>query len=144
MSPSNNYVGDHGPSDFPSEVESYLGFRPAHPMPQIERTFKKLKNPELYGDDYAVVRCLNRPSTRLRKQDIKKPWLDKPRSSKEILADVMPIIGGFLGAIVAAFLVWDGWASVINHNYTLVYEDDFSNGLDKSIWESEIQVGGFG
>lgn len=145
MNPASENVQDHKkPLKSPGEVELQFTFRPAHPIPQIERTLKKLKSPELYGVKYPVVRHMNRPSTRLRKEDTTKPWFNKPRASQELLIDVMPIIGIILGVVVAAILVWDGWVSVINHDYTLVYEDDFSNGLDKSIWEPEIQVGGFG
>lgn len=135
---------DARPSEFVTVLPN--GFRLPYPMLQAEAALNRLHHPELYDDDDddQVPKIRYRPSTRRRKENVRKPWLDQPRNSKERLADVLPIIGGFLGFIVAVFLVWDGWTSVINHDYVLLYEDDFSNGLDKSIWEPEIQVGGFG
>lgn len=121
-------------------------FRLPYPMLQAEAALNRLHHPELYDDDDddQAPKIRYRPSTRRRKDKITKPWLDQSQSPRERLSDALPIIGGFLGLIAAVFLVWDGWASVINHEYVLLYEDDFSNGLDKSIWEPEIQVGGFG
>lgn len=120
------------------------GFCLPYPMLQAEVALNRLNHPELYDDKDQVPRIRCRPSTRRRKQDIEMPWLDKHHTSKEKLTDALPIIGAFLGLVIAALLVWDGWASVINYNYVLVYDDDFSNGLDNFIWEPEIQVGGFG
>lgn len=83
-------------------------------------------------------------SHRVRKGDIQKPWLLEPSDPKEKWITIMPFIGAALGIIISAILVWDGWRQVINHKYCLVYEDDFSQGLDPDIWETEIQAGGFG
>lgn len=117
----------------------------AQHMPQIAALEQSLQD-GTFADNpmYKRQEQVNFHSRRLRKEDIKKPWLYKPQTTKEKLADALPLIGAFLGAVVAGVLVWDGWNSVVNHNYVLLYEDDFSNGLDRSIWEPEIQVGGFG
>lgn len=115
----------------------------AHKMPQMEAALRRAKQSELAGNLDAQSYTGSR-SHRLRREDVKKPWNVRTRSPKEKLTEALPLIGAFLGAVVAAVLIWDGWHSVINHRYTLLYEDDFSSGLDKSIWESEIQVGGFG
>lgn len=128
----------------PSDGSQPNGKHRAHRMPQMEEARRRLANPELYEDEEPIKLTVHRPSTRVKKDDIKKPWLNRPRSPKEKLANALPVIGAFLGSIVAGILVWDGWNSVVNHNYVLLYEDDFSNGLNKSIWEPEIQVGGFG
>lgn len=126
------------------QVEDLFAFRPAHPMPQREDALRRLKYPELYDANDSSPPSLLSRTRRLRKERIRKPWLARPQNSREILADALPIIGAAFGIIIAAILVWDGWRTVINHKYILLYEDDFSNGLDKSIWEPEIQVGGFG
>lgn len=83
-------------------------------------------------------------SRRVEKKRIIKPWLSDPTDRKERWVTVLPFIGVFIGIMLAGVLVWDGWKSVINHKYCLVYEDDFSKGLDRDIWKAEIQVGGFG
>lgn len=83
-------------------------------------------------------------SHRVRKEDIQKPWLLEPPDPKEKWIAIIPFIGAALGMAIAGVLVWDGWRRVTNHTYCLVYEDDFSQGLDPDIWESEIQAGGFG
>lgn len=83
-------------------------------------------------------------SRRIRKADVKKPWLSQPEHPREKWVMWIPVVGMTIGLFLAAFLVWDGWHSVIDHDYELIYDDDFSNGLDRSIWEPEIQVGGYG
>lgn len=83
-------------------------------------------------------------SRRIEKKSIVKPWLSDPPDSKEKWVTIIPFIGMFIGIMLAGVLVWDGWKSVINHKYCLVYEDDFSQGLDRDIWQAELQVGGFG
>lgn len=83
-------------------------------------------------------------SRRLQKKDIVKPWLLEARDPKEKWVTIIPFIGVFVGICLAGLLVWDGWRSVINHKYCLVYQDDFSEGLRTDIWTAEQQVGGFG
>lgn len=153
MNPADGHPADPNPEEPeeamevpPNEFTTVFpnGFCLPYPMLQAEAALNRLNHPELYDDKDQVPRIRCRPTTRRRKQDIEMPWLEKPRASKEKLTDALPIIGAFLGLVIAALLVWDGWASVINYNYALVYDDDFSNGLDNFIWEPEIQVGGFG
>lgn len=83
-------------------------------------------------------------SRRVEKKDIVKPWLSEPRDPKEKWVTIIPLLGAFVGILLAALLVWDGWKSVINHDYCLVFEDDFSHGLNPDIWQAEMQLGGFG
>ncbi|KAK0726870.1 glycoside hydrolase family 16 protein [Lasiosphaeria miniovina] len=82
-------------------------------------------------------------SRRVPKGDIEKPWA-KHADPKEKWVTIIPVIGIFVGLAISGFLVWDGIRSVIKHNYCLVLAEDFRNGLDKSIWQKEVQVGGFG
>ncbi|KAI6782574.1 uncharacterized protein J7T54_003586 [Emericellopsis cladophorae] len=72
-----------------------------------------------------------------------KPWLGK-KDSKEKWVTIFPILGILAGLGISAFLVWDGINSVVKHNYCPVMDDDFSGGLDSSIWTKEVEVGGFG
>jgi hypothetical protein len=74
---------------------------------------------------------------------VEKPWLDKS-DPKEKWVTILPVIGIVIGLAISGFLVWDGIRSVVKHNYCLVLQDDFTNGLDTAVWTKEVQVGGFG
>lgn len=74
---------------------------------------------------------------------LEKPWLEK-KDSNEIWVTVLPILGILIGLGISAALVWEGVNSVVKHNYCLVLDDDFSGGLDKTVWNYEIELGGFG
>lgn len=63
---------------------------------------------------------------------------------KEKWVTILPLLGILLGLCISGFLIWDGMRSVVHHKYCPVLDDDFSNGLDPSIWTKEVQVGGFG
>lgn len=54
------------------------------------------------------------------------------------------MIGLLAGIAIAGFLIWDGIHSVVQHNYKLVFSDDFSNGFNTDVWTKEAEVGGFG
>ncbi|KAK3372220.1 glycoside hydrolase family 16 protein [Podospora didyma] len=82
-------------------------------------------------------------SRRVRKGEVEKPWT-KNVDPKEKWVTIIPIIGIVLGLCVSGFLVWDGIRSVVKHNYELVLDESFSNGLDPNIWKKEVQVGGYG
>ncbi|RFU31185.1 hypothetical protein B7463_g5181, partial [Scytalidium lignicola] len=82
-------------------------------------------------------------SRRVRKGDIEKPWLEK-KNPREKWVTIIPLIGLALGLGLAGFLVYDGLSSVVHHKYCPVLMEDFSNGLDSSIWTKEVQCGGFG
>ena len=57
---------------------------------------------------------------------------------------IIPTAGFVFGLVIIAVLVWDGWRSVNQHLYCHVFTDDFSNGLNPAIWETEVQAGGYG
>ncbi|KAJ4357296.1 uncharacterized protein N0V89_001871 [Didymosphaeria variabile] len=48
-----------------------------------------------------------------------------------------------LGVAIGAFICYRAFASVTNHSYCLILEDDFST-INKDVWQYEIQRGGFG
>jgi hypothetical protein len=53
-------------------------------------------------------------------------------------------LGIVIGLGISGFLVWDGLRSVVKHNYCLELEENWSNGINPSIWQKEVQVNGFG
>jgi hypothetical protein len=73
-----------------------------------------------------------------------KPWAEKKDSSKK-WHTIIPLMGIFVGLGLAALECWQGYTSVVNKSYCLVYDEDFSSGtLDSNIWTKEVGVGGFG
>lgn len=82
-------------------------------------------------------------SRRVNKAEIEKPWLEK-KDPKEKWATIIPIIGILIGFGLVGFLVYDGLSSVTNHTYCPVLNEDFSGGLNPSIWTKEVEVGGYG
>jgi hypothetical protein len=82
-------------------------------------------------------------SRRVRKGEVEQPWRSKV-DPKEKWVTIIPLIGLALGFGIAGFLVYDGLKSVVHHKYCPVFSDDFSSGLNPSIWTKEAEVGGFG
>lgn len=82
-------------------------------------------------------------SRRVRKGEVQRPWLAK-KDPKEKWVTIIPILGLVVGLAIAGFLVWDGLRTVVINEYRLVLDENFSGGLDKSIWTQEVEVGGFG
>lgn len=82
-------------------------------------------------------------SRRIKKGEVEKPWLGK-KDRAEKWVNILPIIGLIAGVVIAIVIVWDGLQSVTNYNYCSIYEEDFSNGLDMSVWTKEVEVGGYG
>lgn len=82
-------------------------------------------------------------SRRVKKGEVEKPWLTK-KDPMEKWVKVLPITGILLGVLLSIFIVWEGLQSVTNHKYCIIYDEDFANGLDTTIWEKEVEVGGYG
>ncbi|KAG4419429.1 hypothetical protein IFR04_007480 [Cadophora malorum] len=82
-------------------------------------------------------------SRRIRKGTIDRPEL-RERDPRLIWMTIIPTAGFVFGLVIIAVLVWDGWRSVNQHLYCHVFTDDFSNGLNPAIWETEVQAGGYG
>lgn len=83
-------------------------------------------------------------SRRIKKGDIRKPWLMAPPDSRDKWITIMPFTGAFLGLCIAGVLIWDGWQSVHSHQYCKMFEDTFEEGINTEIWSPEITTGGFG
>jgi hypothetical protein len=81
-------------------------------------------------------------SRRINKDEIEQAWLDK-KDPREKWVTIIPIIGFCLGLAVAALLIWMGLWTVVDHNYCLVLDEDFSFWNDK-VWTKEVEVGGYG
>lgn len=101
-----------------------------------------------FGSSSAVNRFDERASRyfhsrRVRKGEVEKPWLEK-KDPKEKWVTILPVIGIILGLGLSGFLVWDGIRSVVKHNYKLILDENFSQGLREDIWTKEVTVGGFG
>lgn len=56
----------------------------------------------------------------------------------------MPLMAIGFGLILSGLLVWEGLRSVVHHKFCLVLDEDWSNGIDPTIWTKEVEVGGFG
>ncbi|KAF2214584.1 glycoside hydrolase family 16 protein [Cercospora zeae-maydis SCOH1-5] len=82
-------------------------------------------------------------SRRVNKNEMEKPWLDK-KDPKEKWSTIIPIIGMVVGLGLVGFLVYEGLQTVQNHVYCPVLDENFSGGLNPSVWTKEVEVGGFG
>ncbi|EIW67677.1 hypothetical protein TREMEDRAFT_33305, partial [Tremella mesenterica DSM 1558] len=81
-------------------------------------------------------------STRL-KGEIYKPWLEKTDPAQR-WARWITLTSIFIGLAVAGILCWDGYASVPSvGKLCLVLNDDFSNGIDPSLWTHEVRLDGY-
>ncbi|KAH8594619.1 concanavalin A-like lectin/glucanase domain-containing protein [Bisporella sp. PMI_857] len=50
----------------------------------------------------------------------------------------------FMGLCIGGYVIYTGWVSVENPPYCLVFQDDFSNGINETDWNYETEIGGFG
>jgi hypothetical protein len=81
-------------------------------------------------------------SRRVQKGEVERPWLER-KDPREKWVTIIPLIGLAIGLAIAGFLIYDGLSSVVNHNYCMVLDEDFSSWNDK-VWTKEAEVGGFG
>lgn len=72
-----------------------------------------------------------------------KPWISEKESKKRAVA-MIPFLGFFVGMAVGCYLIYTGYAGVAKHDWCLVLDEDWSNGIDDSIWTREVNLGGFG
>ena len=83
-------------------------------------------------------------SRRVRKGEIEHPWKLAKKDPREKWVTIIPLIGLALGLAVAGFLVYDGLRTIVNHQYKLILDEDWSQGFRTDIWHKEVTVGGFG
>lgn len=82
-------------------------------------------------------------SRRIKNGTLERPWLDKP-DPREKWQTIIPLIGLFVGLVIAGFLIWDGIRSVGHYKYCPVLDEDFTSGFNEQLWTKEVEVGGFG
>lgn len=82
-------------------------------------------------------------SRRVHKEDVQQPWKAK-KDPREKWVTIIPLIGLGLGFALAGFMVFNGLQSIVNHQYELVLDEDWSKGVDPAVWQQESNVGGFG
>lgn len=81
-------------------------------------------------------------SRRIQKGTVDRPEL-RTKDPRWIWMNIVPVVGILLGFGIVTVLAYLGYRSVVNHTYCLVFTDDFSGGIDPSIWQYEIQTGGY-
>lgn len=81
-------------------------------------------------------------SRRIRKGEVERPWMEK-KDPKEKWVTIIPLIGILAGLALSGYLIWDGLNSVTNYQYCTVLDEDWSSGFDTSVWEKQVQSGGY-
>lgn len=107
-------------------------------------TEKIVDSSTVVDKDAGVVKPTYFHSRRIKKGDIRKPWLVNPPDPRDKWINILPFMGAFLGLCVAGVLIWDGWTSVHSHTYCKMFEDSFEDGFSYDIWSPEVTTGGFG
>lgn len=74
------------------------------------------------------------------KNSVVKPWLLDPPDPREKWLWILPVLGLVIGNAIGAWVIYDGYTSVVNHTYCPIYEDTFQNGLDMTVWDAEMQL----
>ncbi|EWZ85421.1 hypothetical protein BFJ63_vAg3443 [Fusarium oxysporum f. sp. narcissi] len=82
-------------------------------------------------------------SRRVKKGTVEKPYL-AVKDPRGIWITVIPALGIVVGLAAIALLSWSGYRSVDKHEYCKVFTDDFSNGFNSTIWNKQVEVGGYG
>lgn len=82
-------------------------------------------------------------SRRIRKGTIDRPEL-REKDPRRIWVTLIPFMGFLGGLTIIVVLAYLGYSSVSMHQYCEVFIDDFSNGLNSTIWTKDVQTGGFG
>ncbi|CAK7225893.1 hypothetical protein SCUCBS95973_006016 [Sporothrix curviconia] len=125
-----HFSGPFSPGPYSGRSSGIFMIRPA-PPPPTPAPAPPQKDMRPYFRSRRIVKgTLDRPE--LRKKDPRWIWIN-----------IVPVVGILLGLAIIAVLSWTGYRSVVNHTYCLVFDDDFSNGINASIWQYEIQTGGY-
>lgn len=106
------------------------------------------RQPSIYGSSSGIAsqkapRERYFRSRRINKDEVEKPWLEKKDKAQKWQM-IIPLIGLAVGFVLAGYLIYDGLSGVNQNTYCLIMDDDFSEGLDSSIWTKEVEVGGYG
>ncbi|CAI4213585.1 unnamed protein product [Parascedosporium putredinis] len=97
-----------------------------------------------------IASCVQKPPPKQQRfkssrliGEYEKPWTEK-RDHRIAYDRWIFYFMTLLGLGISAYICWDGWNSYGSRDFCLIWEDDFSNGIDDSSWNYEIQRGGFG
>jgi hypothetical protein len=82
-------------------------------------------------------------SRRIQKGIVERPDL-AIKDPRAVWITVIPALGIVVGLAAIALLSWTGYASVDNYKYCKVFTDDFSSGFNSTIWNKQVEVGGYG
>ncbi|CZR49125.1 uncharacterized protein FPRO_12561 [Fusarium proliferatum ET1] len=82
-------------------------------------------------------------SRRVKKGTVERPYL-AVKDPRGIWITIIPALGILVGLAAIALLTWSGYKSVDKHKYCTVFTDDFSNGFNSTIWNKQVEVGGYG
>jgi hypothetical protein len=142
----NDSVGGRNP--FSDGVESQASNRTGHgnnpfASPSASRPASSFGSSSALGARFDERSQRYFHSRRVRKDEVEKPWT-KNVDPKEKWVTILPILGIVLGACISGFLIWDGIHSVVKHNYCPVLQETWGEGIDSNVWQTEIQLGGFG
>lgn len=97
--------------------------------------------------DIAQESVLNFPAKFVSRRFMPGTMIQVNKTSKDRrqkIIGVVPILGMIVGVLLGAYIVYDGYQSVPKHKFCLVLDEDWSNGIDPTTWNHEVQVGGFG
>jgi len=108
---------------------------PQVPIPDRDSLVSRISSSKSYIRPYFRSRIVP-------KESIEKPWLDVPQSKWPV---IIVYFGICVGLGLVGFQMYLGWASVVINKYCLVMEDNFDElSLNSSLWNYEMQLGGFG
>ncbi|KAF3283187.1 hypothetical protein TWF970_001166 [Orbilia oligospora] len=79
------------------------------------------------------------------KEKYEQPWLVDPRlKSRKRTNNVIIYTLSCIGLAAAAVYCWTGTRQFPKREYCIVLDDDFTSGIDPSVWNYEIQLDGYG
>ena len=145
-------IHDAQPVDYDAYPDSYverssMQYSPPHtPSVKARHSYYAAPEEDAYNyQDYLKPSAdrLTKPfKSRLNKGKIDKPWV-RAKDKRMKWVTIIPLIGVLLGCGLAGYLAYRGWSSVETHTFCLVYQDTFDT-FNTSVWDREVQCGGFG
>lgn len=109
----------------------------------------RLRHPKFLSANHSIrsAKTYN-PRPYFRSRRIRKGTIDRPelreKDPRGLWVTLLPFMGILIGLTLIVVLAYLGYSSVSHQQYCEVFIDDFSNGLNSSIWTKEVQTGGYG
>ncbi|KAF2432592.1 glycosyl hydrolase [Tothia fuscella] len=110
--------------------------------PEDSSTSIRTSNPEKYGGSFDENGKHRFKSYRLR-GEYEKSWVKDPKMRKGRIGNWVLRVFVIIGFALCAYINYYAYAGVAKHEYCLVFEDNFQT-LDKNVWQSQVQIDGFG